>query len=67
MIQLIPILAAQIVLWIDSKQVRDVGIEAVVDIQLAGVHRFLDKVGIVVADLGQAIGDVLRLRPLHNA
>ncbi len=54
-----PVFAAEIVGGIDAEEVGDVGVEAVVEVKLAGVDRLFGHVGVVVADLGEAVGDVL--------
>ena len=62
MVHLVPVLAAQVVLRIDAQKIGDVGIEPVEDVELARVDGLLHHVGVVVAHLGQAVGDVLRQR-----
>ena len=61
-IHLVPVLAAQVVLRIDAQQIGDVGVEAVEDVELPRVDGLFDQVGVVVAHLGQAVGDVLGQR-----
>ena len=59
---LVPVLAAEVVGRVDAEQVGDVRVEAVEEVQLARVDRLFDHVGVVVADLGEAVGDVLGQR-----
>ena len=53
-----PVLAAEVVGGIDAEEVGDIGVEAVVEVKLAGVDGLFRHVGVVVADLGEAVGDV---------